>query len=116
MGDYRNRPLLDLAHEVHECKNCGCHVSHGCDPAHEAGIVAGKAQGTKSRDGRHAALCNKCHTWYDSGGTQMDPTGLYEPTRSGKAEMWNRAHKLTFDEYFRRGMLMVAPRPRWEPE
>ncbi len=116
MGDYRNRDLLDLAHEIHRCSNCERYYEHGCDPAHEAGLAAGKAQGTKSNDNRHAALGNLCcHAWYDSG-KGADPSGLYEGTRAGKKEMFDRAHKRTFDEYFRRGMLTVTPRKNWETE
>ena len=104
----RSRSLLDLAHELAECMNCDGHQPHDCEPAHENGIAAGKGQSIKGQDNRHAALCHACHAWYDSGGTKRDPTGLYGPNRTEKAEMWNRAHKRTFDEYWRRGWLKVA--------
>ena len=104
----RSRKLLDLAHALYECTNCSRHSPHGLEPAHQNGIAAGKGQSIKGQDNRHAALCHDCHLWYDSGSTSMDPSELYEPTRFGKAEMWVRAHLLTFDEYWRRGWLKVA--------
>lgn len=105
--NHRNRGLLDLAHELNECANCGRWSEAGSEPAHENGISAGKGQSIKSHDHRHAALCNACHRFYDSG-TGTDPSGLYEGTREGKAAMWNRAYKRTYDEYFRRGYLKVS--------
>lgn len=103
----RSRSLLDLAHDVHECMHCGHYVESGCEPAHENGIAAGKGQSIKSQDNRHAALCHGCHAWYDSGSAR-DPTGLYGPNRTEKAEMWNKAHKKTFDAYWRAGWLKVC--------
>jgi len=93
----RSRKLLDLAHTVNECTNCGT-WTQGCEPAHENGIAAGKGQSIKGHDNRHAALCHVCHIWYDSG----------PATREEKADMWNRAHKRTFDLYWSRGLLKVA--------
>lgn len=104
----RARSLLDLAHDVHECTNCEHYVVAGCEPAHENGIAAGKGQSIKGSDNRHAALCPACHRWYDSGGTKPDPTGLYQPTRADKKEMWTRAHLRTFDLYWASGWLAVA--------
>lgn len=94
----RSRKLLDLAHELHDCTNCGQFSPDGLEPAHENGIEAGKGFGIKSQDNRHAALCHTCHAAYDQG----------PATKEKKAEMWNRAHKRTFDEYWRRGWLKVA--------
>lgn len=107
MSNNRARPLLDLAHDLHDCTNCN-RWHEGLDPAHENGIEAGKGQSIKGQDNRHAALCPLCHTWYDSGSVGLDPSGRYEPTWEGKSEMWNRAHKRTFDTYWRLGWLTVA--------
>lgn len=104
----RSRSLLDLAHRVHECTNCGRWCEAGCEPAHENGIEAGKGQSIKSHDHRHAALCNECHGWYDKAGKRMDPTERYKPTFDDKREMWTRCHKLTFDIYWANGWLKVA--------
>jgi hypothetical protein len=103
----RNRNLLDLAHEVPQCMNCERSTPDGCDPAHENGIAAGKGQSIKGQDNRHAALCNPCHRWYDSGSVRS-PCGLYAPTKADKAEMWNRAHKRTYDWYWSHGWLKVS--------
>lgn len=94
----RSRKLLDLAHRVQECTNCGRWSEHGCEPAHENGIEAGKGFGIKSHDHRHAALCHECHVAYDQG-----PMSYEE-----KCELWNRAHKRTYDLYWRNGWLRVA--------
>ncbi len=110
--NYRNRALLDLAHLVPRCMNCGgltkcMGEATGCEPAHENGQAAGKGGSIKSHDNRHAALGHGCHLWLDSG-AGMDPTALYEGTRQGKSEMFNRAHKLTYDFYFQQGWLHVG--------
>lgn len=98
MSNVRDRKLLDLAHELHECTNCGRYVVEGLEPAHQNGISAGKGQSIKSHDNRHAALCHDCHLAYDSG----------TASRAEKFDMWIRAHLKTMDEYWRRGWLRVA--------
>lgn len=110
VSNYRSRRLLDLAHELTECCNCEQWSPHGLEPAHENGIEAGKGQSIKGQDCRHAAMCNECHRFYDSGSVGMDPSGLYPATWEGKTEMFNRAHKRTFDQYWSRGWLVVAKR------
>jgi hypothetical protein len=104
--NFRSRPYLDLAHRVQECTHCGRWVDHGCDPAHENGIVAGKGLSIKSHD-LHAALCGACHRWYDTG-KGMDPTGVFTESKEDKAEMWNRAHKATLRLYLSNKWLEVA--------
>lgn len=99
---FRCRKLLDLAHRVTTCMNCGCHTA-GCEPAHENGVTAGKGFGHKTADNRHAAMCHRCHAHYDQG-TGLDPSGLYEG-RDGKREMWIRAHLKTFDLYWSNGWI-----------
>lgn len=102
----RSRTLLDLAHDVPECANCRKWTG-GCEPGHENSVEAGKGFGNKAQDNRHAALCHECHAWYDQGGGKS-PCGLYEATKADKADMWNRAHKRTFDYYWRQKWLKVA--------
>ena len=102
----RSRALLNLAHRVTECQNCGKY-SPGCEPAHENGIAAGKGFGIKSQDHRHAALCHLCHTWYDQGGKDS-PCGTWECTKQDKTLMRERAHKRTFDYYWSQGWLKVT--------
>lgn len=103
----RNRSLLNLAHRVNECQNCGRWSEHGSEPAHENGIEADKGFGNKGHDNRHAALCNACHGWYDQGGTGRDPSNRYSANWAEKAEMWTRSHLKTFDLYWRNGWLKV---------
>jgi hypothetical protein len=107
-GNHRDRGLLDLAHEVYACTNCDRHVEHGCEPAHENGIAAGKGQSIKGGDHRHFAGCHECHLFYDSGSVGMDPSGRYSATREDKRQLFDSAHKRTFDEYWKRGWLRVA--------
>ena len=104
----RSRALLNLAHALHECTNCGRWSEHGLEPAHENGIAAGKGFGIKGHDHRIAALCNACHSFLDQGGTGRDPSGLYRPVAEDKRELWLRAHLRTFDEFWKRGWLKVV--------
>lgn len=104
---YRNRSLLNLAHRVEECMNCG-RYSPGCEPAHQNGLESGKGIATKGQDHRHAALCHDCHAWLDQGGTKVDPSMRYSPTWEDKREMWTRAHLRTFDHYWSNGWLEVS--------
>lgn len=106
---YENRRLLDLAHYVQECMNCGKFVPTGCEPAHENSQGGGKGFGTKSHDNRHAALCHECHAWLDQG-KGKSPCGVWAGDRGGKHAMWVRAHLRTFDLYWRSGWLSVERR------
>lgn len=106
MSNTRSRRLLDLAHNIQECTNCG-RFTEGADPAHENGINAGKGFGIKGHDNRHAALCRACHSWYDQG-SGLDPSGRFNDTWEDKQAMWNAAHKKTFDLYWRAGWVKVA--------
>lgn len=113
MSNYRNRKLLNLAHLVEQCQNCGglrtcMGEATGCEPAHENSIEAGKGGSIKSHDNRHAALGHGCHLYYDTG-ISLDPTGIYGPTSAEKAEMFDRAHKRTFDLYWEMGWIQVMP-------
>ena len=101
----RSRALLDLAHHLNECTNCGRWSEHGLEPAHENGITAGKGFGIKGHDHRHAALCHDCHAWYDQGG-KRSPCKQWASNQ--KAYMWDRAYKRTYDEYWLRGWLKVS--------
>ena len=107
-GNHRDRKLLDLAHELHACMNCGRYVEHGCNPCHENGINAGKGQSIKGQDHRHFAGCNECHAFYDTGRRGMDPSGRFSASREDKREMFAQAHAKTMDAYFGRGWLKVS--------
>lgn len=88
--------------------NCERFVEHGCEPAHQNGVTAGKGFGIKAHDHRHAALCHDCHAWLDQGGNRMDPSGRYQAARDEKREMWLSAHLRTMDHYWSQGWLKVA--------
>ena len=105
----RDRALLDLAHGLHDCTNCGRYVVEGLEPAHENSIEAGKGFGIKGQDHRHAGLCHDCHAWLDQG-KGVDPSGCYDGTKPDKCDMWNRAHKRTFDLYWQLGWIQVTRR------
>lgn len=109
-GNHRDRKLLDLAHGLHECTNCGAHAAHGCEPAHaNSGMTESKGLGIKANDGEHAALDARCHRWLDgSGGTGLDPSGRYPFTKEGRREMWLGAYFKTQAEYWRRGWIKCA--------
>ncbi len=63
---YRDRKLLDLAHQVTECQLqlpgvCQGHSAHGCEPAHSNQQRHGKGMGHKAEDIFHVAACHACH-------------------------------------------------------
>lgn len=102
MSNHRDRSLLDLAHLLHVCCNCGKYSPEGLEPAHQNGISAGKGQSIKGDDFRHAALCHDCHLWYDSGSAPRDE----------KAIMWFQAHLETYARYWENGWIKVVTRFR----
>lgn len=93
-GMFRSRRLLDLAHRIESCQNCGRHIE-GCEPAHSNEPEHGKGAGLKSHDCFFAALCHTCHAWYDNrGGYGMDPSGRFQ--YSERAEMFTKAMHATW--------------------
>lgn len=98
---YRNRKLLDLAHEVKECQfrlpNCRGYSLHGCEPIHSDHSEHGKGFGLKAADDQHVAGCHSCHLHYG------DSSNF--PNREAKFALFNAARKRTFDNYERQGML-----------
>lgn len=105
---FRSRSLLDLAHRLHSCANCGAYSVDGLEPAHSNLPEHGKGVGLKAHDCFHAALCPSCHRWLDNqGGHRHDPSGLYEPTKEGKRAMFTRAMHITILDYHERGWLQV---------
>jgi hypothetical protein len=106
---HRDRSLLDLAHMVHECQNCGAHSAHGCEPAHANGAEWGKGMSMKAGDGFHAALCHGCHAWLDSlSAFGADPSDRFSPFRDDRRSMWTAAHFKTMALYWRNGWIKVA--------
>lgn len=95
---YRNRRLLDLAHESpcfadfpHACMG-----SAGCDPAHSDSQVWGRGMSHKSHDFAIASMCNPAHKQLDT----MD--------REEKQASWLRAHVKTMAHFWQQGWLRVA--------
>lgn len=105
-GMYRSRRLLDLAHEVNRCQNCGSYQLEGCEPAHSNLGEHGKGKGLKAHDCFFAALCHKCHVWLDQG-KGKDPSGIFDGTREGKREMFFRAMCATWLWLWKAGRLAV---------
>ena len=97
MPNYRNRQLLDLAHELHDCPLCQRHCVDGLEPAHGNGSRYGKGLGIKAHDCFHAAICHDCHALIDNGMLNKEDA----------QDMWRMAHEATLLEYFRRGWLVV---------
>lgn len=108
-GMYRNRPLLDLAHKITTCQNCGRYQGEGCHPAHSNLSEHGKGKGLKAHDCFFAALCTYCHHWLDNqGGQGMDPSDRYCSNVIDKRDMFLRAKDKTVLELFRTGLVVVA--------
>lgn len=68
--NYRNRKLLDVAHEA----PCFLKIKGVCEsgafpsvPAHSNRLRHGRGTGYKAHDIWHVAACNKCHYWLDYG-------------------------------------------------
>lgn len=98
--NYRNRALLNLAHQLNTCPGCGGWSMHGLEPAHSDSQKHGKGTGIKAHDAFHAALCHDCHTALHS--NKLD--------REEKRELWQRAFDATLLTYFRNGWLVVKGR------
>jgi len=96
--NYRNRKLLDLAHEVTECQACGKYTP-GCEPAHANWQIYGKGGALKAHDCFHAAMCHDCHAELDQGNTM---------SREEKHDRWHRAHIQTMLLYFKNGWIKVG--------
>lgn len=76
-------------------------------PAHSNLPEHGKAVSLKAHDCYIAFLCFLCHGWLDQG-KGMDPTGRFEGTREGKAEMFRRSMDRTTLRLWERKRIKVA--------
>ena len=95
---YRNRKLLDLAHDMpcqakfpHQCTG---HL--GCEPAHSDSSTWGRGIGHKSHDFAFAAMCHNAHK-------ELSYMG-----REEKASEWTRAHVATMEKLWSDGKVKVA--------
>ncbi|GAB4059246.1 hypothetical protein [Uliginosibacterium sediminicola] len=107
-GNFRDRDLLDLAHDINECTLqlpgvCTGYSPHGCEPAHSNFSIHGKGARIKAHDNFHAASCHACHAELDQG---------RRFTYEQKMEYFVRAHERTMLEYFRRGWVGVTAEGR----
>lgn len=103
MSNYRDRKLLDLAHQVNECqlRLPGCQgYTEGCEPAHSNQLRHGKGMGIKAHDHYHVSACHNCHMMYDG---QIKHT----IDRCEMDQYWQEGWERTMDLYFRNGWLGV---------
>lgn len=98
-NNYRNRKLLDLAHEVTQCmfqlEVCQGVSPSGCEHAHSNSSKSGKGFGMKSADDQHVASCPACHRFYDANKLPRDKA----------VEIFNNARTRTFLYYEKMGWL-----------
>jgi hypothetical protein len=96
---YRNRKLLNLAHDVQHCQfqlaGCTGFSVEGCEPAHSNFAKHGKALRQKSDDDQHVASCSNCHRLFD--GNYRDKLEL--------EEIFYHARQRTFNYYKLQGWL-----------
>lgn len=98
MGTYRNRRLLDLAHDA----PCRADFDHTCmgflgsEPAHSDSLLFGRGSGHKSPDWANAHLCHNAHMALD--GMEREE-GFYA---------WLRAYVATQDYIWTEGKVKVA--------
>ena len=99
---YRNRKLLDLAHDVDNClfqiPGVCAGYTGGCVPAHSNNLEDGKAAGHKAQDFRQVASCVQCHYEYDSG---------KKFTKQEKRDFFERGWQRTIAYYFLKGWITV---------
>ena len=87
--------------------NCG--LNDGTVVAAHSNLLAhGRGHAHQSHDCYVAFLCWRCHSWLDHGGAGYDPTGLYEPTRECKTEMFRRAMDKTWLYLWANELVRVA--------
>lgn len=99
---YRNRKLLDLAHEMHHCTleipGVCVGYSEGLEPAHGPKSWLNGGGAIKSDD-VFAGACHPCHAELDQGKSL---------TRAEREFYWGRGAARTWVELMKRGMLVIA--------
>lgn len=101
---YRNRRLLDLAHEINDCQMridgvCIGYSPDGCEPAHSNEQRHGKGAGIKANDVFHVAACHPCHVEFDQG---------RRLTGEQRRHIFAAGFERTVAEYWRLGLVRVA--------
>ena len=100
MANYRNRRLLDLAHEM----PCFADFPHDCRgsvvPCHSNQQIFGRGASYKSHDWAFAAICSNGHDYIDGrrGGW----------AKEDKQAAWLRAYIKTQDYLWKEGKVKVA--------
>ena len=102
---YRNRKLLDLAHESPFCWGCGNPNDGTVVAAHSNSLADGKGRGTKAHDFRIAYLCFGCHSAVDEG---VDPRTQARLSLDEKRALWEEAHRHTIGWLFLSNHLKVV--------
>jgi len=105
MANYRNRKLLDLAHDLNNCLFqipgvCIGYSVEGLEPAHSNSIKHGKGAGIKAHDYYFVASCRNCHMAYDSGSQFSKPE---------KQELFLSGWERTISACFELGLIIVQP-------
>lgn len=97
---YRNRKLLDLAHEM----PCQAQFKHVCNgptvPAHSNQQIHGRGHAHKSHDCFFAGVCPAAHDQLDGRSGGMD--------KETKQAEWNRAYIATQTYLWENGKVKVA--------
>jgi len=110
--ELRQRGMLRIPALLKYAKGMPCQNCRADDgtvvAAHSNMQEHGRGKDNPAHDCFHAWLCVRCHSWLDHGSVGLDPTGLYEPTRAGKVEMFMRAMCRTWYELWRRNLVRVA--------
>jgi hypothetical protein len=100
---YRNRRLLDLAHDC-PCmvdEPHACNDFNGCVPAHADWSIFGRGHGHKAHDFAFAAACPPAHALITAKVND-------DMERERKRMIWLRAHVRTMEWLWENGKLKVA--------
>src|SRR5574343_1519548 len=100
MANYRNRKLLDLAHEM----PCQADFAHRCQgqvvPCHSNQLQFGRGASYKSHDWAFAACCSEAHDFLDGRRGGWD--------KETKHAEWLRAYIKTQNYIWQNGKVRVA--------
>lgn len=95
---YRNKKLLQLANKAPHCFECLAPNEGQVVACHSNLQKDGKGMGIKANDNKICYLCHLCHNLMDSD---------KRLTKTQRAEMFERNHRLTMDWLFISGNVIV---------
>lgn len=100
---YRNRKLLNIAHDMPCCAQFPheCVDRNGCEPAHADWQIFGRGVGHKSADWAFAAMCHNAHRMISA---QVNPPF----DREQRQTEWLRAYVKTQDWIWTNNLVKVA--------